>query len=521
MPNPVSSSRAAPSAGVRAAADHPDAPAAQRRRTGAHEAAGPSGLLGGLAARQPGPTLPLTPARAELREWVRQPNLLIDNSAALELSGVQRLPSGPAVAMRTPSTVGPGELHVPHALPIPDAPKVHPPAGESAAVSAARRQVVDWLSELRQLSAEVHSDGASPDDEADAFRKLDVLAMPAIVAALNAERPALNLVYAHCVAQGDHRAADRTGFGSVAWDGFIQDLRPGRFRVLMDNDAHGVALDVAVVKSRFESRPRVSVLLLNPMQSPPTSRAGVVAELADQLRLPADWSLLVAEVPAQKSLRSCKIFALSMALKCESGPFDQMHLARLRGQPVQEYVRDIDAALARPDEDDSAEHAYSADYGDSGNDSDSDADSVAGPGSGPRAPAQAEPSRPIVLGQELLRPAQAVGPQFMKHTQSRNDVQAYMRARGPDAFEPVNTKRQDLLQRHDAHRVGRWPAPTPPGFTATSDRTPQIYSASIELKRISFLDKAIRHAAACDPAQVMAMAGAMQTVDARWTDRFA
>jgi hypothetical protein len=367
----------------------------------------------------------------------------------------------------------------------------------------------------------VHSDGASPDDEADAFRKLDVLAMPAIVAALNAERPSLHLVYAHCVAEGDHRAAEREGFGSVAWDGFIQDLRPGRFRVLMDNDAHGVALDVAVVKSRFDSRPRVSVLLLNPMQSPPTIRAGVVAELADQLRLPADWSLVVAEVPAQKSLRSCKIFALSMVLKCEGGTFDGLHLAKLRGEPVRLHMRDIDAALARPDEEDSAEHAYSADQGNNGSDSDSDADSVAGPGRGPRTPAPGGPSGPVVLGQELLRPEEVVGPQFMKHAQSKNDVQAYMRARGPDAFEPVNRKHQNLLQRHDAHRVGRWPAPMPPGFTSTSDRTPQIYSASIELKRISFLDKAIRHAAACDPAQVMAMAGAMRTVDAQWQDRFA
>jgi hypothetical protein len=520
MPNPVSSSRAGPAAGVRAAEEHPEAPAAQRRRTGGGIDPGPSGALGGLATRQAGPTLPLTRARAALREWVRQPGLLIDNSAALELSGVQRLVSQPSAAPQASSATGPDELHLPHALPIPDAPQVHLPAGESAGLTAARRQVVDWLSELRQLSAEVHSDGASPDDEADAFRKLDVLAMPAIVSALNAEKPGLNLVYAHCFAQADPRATDRTGFGSVDWDAFVKDMPPGRWRILMDNDAHGLALDVAVVSEPGRSRPRASVLLLNPLLSPPTIGAGVVAEIADQLRLPADWPLLVAEVPAQKSQRSCKIFALSMALKCQGGTFDGLHLSRLRGEPVPLALRDIDAALARPDEVDSAD-TRSTGYSDNGSDSDSDAGSVGGRGRERPPPTQAGPSEPIVLGQELLHPAQIIGPQFMKHAQSRNDVQAYIRARGPTALGAVNAKQQTLLQRHETHRVGRWPAPPPPGFAAKNDGSLQIYSASIELKRISFLDKAIRHAAACDPAQVMALASAMRTADARFQDRFA
>lgn len=214
-------------------------------------------------------------------------------------------------------------LQMPSALPVPDAPRVHLPANEGAEVAAARRLVVDWLGEMRRDAAELHAEGASPDDEANAFRKLDVLATPAIVAALNAERPGLNLVYAHCVARGDNFATDPTGFGPVDWDALVQDIRPGRWRVLVDNDPHGVALDMAVVNIPGQPRPRASGVLLNPLLSPEVTRAGVVAEIADQLRLPADWSLLVAEVPAQKSLRSCKIFALSMALKCAGGAFDQ------------------------------------------------------------------------------------------------------------------------------------------------------------------------------------------------------
>jgi hypothetical protein len=68
--------------------------------------------------------------------------------------------------------------------------------------------------------------------------------------------------------------------------------------------------------------------------------------------------------------------------------------------------------------------------------------------------------------------------------------------------------------------VARWPAPTPPGRTARKERSVQIYSASIELKRISFLDKAIRHAAACGPEEIQALAGAMRAVDSRWKDRY-
>jgi hypothetical protein len=471
----------------------------------------------------------LTRARAEIWQWARQPGLLIDNQAGFERTGVERLDAPEAVA--APAAPALNGLQLPAALPIPEAPRVHLPLAERAEVAQARRLVVDWLAEMRTTAAELHAEGASPDDEADAMRKLDVLAMPAVVAALNAEDPRLQLVYAHCFAQGDHLAADRSGFGSVDWDAFVKDIRPGRWRILMDNDAHGVALDLAVVDVPGQDRPRASVLMLNPLESAPNTRAGEVAELADQLRLPADWTLLVAEVAAQKSQRSCKIFALSMALKCGTGTFDQLHNARLNGEPVPLELRDIDAALARPDEIGSEDDDYSTGYGhsdvdtDTDTDGDSDADSVQ---ERPRERGQssvpseaAAPSRPTILGQEVLHADQLIGPEFMKHAQSRADVQSYIAARGPDAHLPVNSHGQSLLERHEAHRVGRWPAPPPPGFSAKHDGTLQIYSASIELKRISLLDKAIRHAAACGPDEIQALAGAMRTADSRWSDRFA
>lgn len=509
---------------TRAAQEHPDAPPAQRQRTDAGPAPGPSGPLEGLTPRLSGPTLPLTRARADLWQWVRRPaqELLVDNTATLQRTGIRddaRLLAATAPQARpAAAAAGPGPLHLPSSLAIPPAPQVELPAHESAEVAAARRQVVDWLGALRRDAAELHAEGASPDDEADAIRKLDVLAMPAIVAALNAEKPGLKLVYAHCTASGDHVAADRSGFGSTDWNAFVRDIRPGRWRVLLDNDAHGVALDVAAVSSPAHPRPRVSAILLNPARS--LDPANVVAELADQLKLPADWSLLVAEVPAQKSQRSCKIFALSMALKCADGSFDALHLSRMRGEALPLHHRDIDARLARPDETDSEADSHSFGFG-HGSDSESDADSadLRMPAHRPRP--EAQPSGPVVLGQEVLQPAQLVGPQFMKHAQSKADVRSYLAARGPQALQPVNKQGQTLIERHDAHRVARWPAPTPSGYAAANDGTLQIYSASIELKRIGFLDKAIRHAAACDANEVQALAATMQAVNSRWTDRFA
>jgi len=119
-----------------------------------------------------------------------------------------------------------------------------------------------------------------------------------------------------------------------------------------------------------------------------------------------------------------------------------------------------------------------------------------------------------MLGQAVVTAAEIAGPQFMKHAQARSDVLAYIDARGPDALAAVNRKEQTLLQRHDAHRVLR----KPEGRTGGG---PQIYSASIELKRIHFLDQAIRHAARCEGDEVMRLAQAMQVVDARWVDRYA
>lgn len=485
-------------------------PQAKRPRLETGQSSQSLHALNPLPPHPASPNLSLTPARADLWKWARRPvdELLIDNSKLAQriavLDDAHLLPA-PATASRT--TAPASNVHgllLPSALPIPEAPRIVLPAGEAAEVAAARSHVVGWLSEMRSTAAELHMELASPDDELAAFRKLDKLAAPAIVAALNAEDRGLRMIYAHNIAPDeDGRYADQRGFGSVAWEQVVQSAGPGRWRILIDNDAHNMALDVMVVQVPGSGERRGSVVALNPSPSPSMTRAIVVAELANELRLPADWPLLLAEIPAQKSLRSCRIFALSMALKCrEDASLDSLHQARLRGDETHLHLQDIDASLARPDDTDSELE------------SDSDSESA----DSPRPSKQSAAA--VVLGQEVLSPAQIAGPQFMKHAQSRSDVLSYIAARGSDAMQPVNHKQQTLLERHDAHRVVRQPTRTTGDSGQSRDSGPQINSASIELKRISFLDKAIHHAAACKADEVQALSSAMQAVDARWNDRY-
>jgi len=487
-------------------------PSAKRPRLETGQTSQPISALSPLTPHPAGPRLSLTPARAELWKWTRKPadEMLVDNSTLAErlavLDDAHLLPASATVSRTTSPASNVHGLHLPSALPIPEAPRIALPAGEAAEVAAARSHVVGWLSEMRSTAAEIHMELASPDDELAAFRKLDKLATPAIVAALNADDPGLRLVYAHNIAPDEQlRYADQRGFGSVAWDQVVQSAGPGRWRILIDNDAHNLALDVMVAQVPGSGERRGSVVALNPSPSPFMTRAIVVAELANELRLPADWPLLLAEIPAQKSLRSCRIFALSMALKCrDDASLDLLHQARLHGDETQLHLQDIDASLARPDDTDSELES----------DRDSDSESTDSP-----APLN-QAAAPVLLGQEVVPSAQIAGPQYMKHAQSRADVLSYIAARGSDATQPVNRKQQTLLERHDAHRVVRRPARTTGDSEQSKGAGPQINSASIELKRISFLDKAIRHAAACNAHEVQALSSAMEAVDTRWNDRY-
>ncbi len=478
-----------------------DEPPAQRRRQSGEASLGGVGTT--PPPRRPGPSLPMTAARAALWSHAQQP-LLLDNTGELRRTGCDpRAHLLPGEAARHPASAPtPGELFLPVALPVPPAPQAVMPPGEPAALAAQRRQVVDWLGQLRRVAAEVHAEGGSPDDEADAFFKLDKLAMPAVAAALNAEDPQLRLVYAHVDVPDDRGVVrhDKDGFGSVAWQAFMNGAAPGRWRVLLDNGTHNLALDLQIAGPPGDAGRRGSVVHLNPSVAQNADPVLDAAEMASHLGLPGDWLLLMVDVPAQKCLRSCRIFALSMALKCHRDPsMEALHAQRLRGEPPAFATMDLDAQLLLP-----------ADYSsESDRDSDDEGD---GPPGAARPSGSAPPSG--LLAHYATSAADLLGLPYMKHAQSRGAVQDYLARRPQDAGQPVNGKGQTLLQRHDAHRVARWPR------SGARRSGPLLQSASIELKRIAFLDKAIRHAARCDAAQVRSLCTSMEAVDARWEDPY-
>ncbi|AVS71465.1 peptidase C55 [Paracidovorax avenae] len=471
---------------------------AQRRRQAAGTPGPPAPGMP-LPTRRPGPSLPITRARAALRQLVQRP-VLLDNTAALSRMGfdprAQLLCAPPE---RHPGeAAAPGALFLPMALPVPPAPVVALPSGNP--VAAQRRQVVDGLGELRAFAAEMHAEGASPDDEPDAFRKLDKLAMPAIVSALNAEDPQLRLVYAHVSVPDDRGAvADHRGFGSVEWRSFLADAAPGRWRIVLDNAAHNLAMDLHVEGLPGETGRRGSVVHMSPSVPATADPVLTAAEMAAHLRLPEGWPLLLLDVPAQKSLRSCRIFALSMALKCAAdASLEQLHARQLRGEPPPFDTVEVDAELLLPAE-------YSSEAGSlSGGSTAASADSPAAPGT---------PQPVGLLAHYVKTAADMLGPAYMKHAQSRTAVQGYLDGLPYGArHQPVNRRGQTLLDRHDAHRVARWPGP------AARKPGPLLQSASIELKRISFLDKAIRHAARCSAQDILPICEAMGNVDSRWRD---
>lgn len=500
MPRSVTSSSPPRPPGT-ASSGHPppsvDEGPAQRRRL---DAATPPPTAPGmpLPRRRPGPSLPITRARATLREMAQGPALL-DNTAALQRMGFDPRAQllRPTPARHPVQVAASGALFLPAALPLPPAPVITLPSGDP--VAAQRRQVVDGLGALRTFATELHAEGASPDDEPDAFRKLDKLAMPAIVSALNAEDPQLRLVYAHVSVPDDRGVvADHRGFGSVEWRSFLADAAPGRWRIVLDNAAHNLAMDLHVEGLPGEPGRRGSLVHMSPSVPATADPILTAAEMAAHLRLPEGWPLLLVDVPAQKSLRSCRIFALSMALKCAAdASLAHLHARQLRGEPLSFATVEVDAELLLPAE-------YS---GEAGSLSDG---SPAASADSPAAPVTPQPVG--LLAHYVKTAADVLGPAYMKHAQSRTAVQSYLDGLPYGArHQPVNRKGQTLLERHDAHRVARWPS-------AARKPGPLLQSASIELKRIAFLDKAIRHAARCSAQDIPPMREAMDNVDSRWRD---
>lgn len=468
---PASSAASTPSSSDEAAASEAGERPAKRARPASPPGAGeaPSSRLSPRPAAPPASTIPPRP-RADA-------------------------PAASGAAVLAPSLAA-----------LPTMPAVSLPTGEPPAVLACRQYMTSRLAAFRSAAAQVHARGESPDHQPALFRKLDKLAATPIVAALNAKHRELKLAYVHNVPTVGHRQrVDAAAFGSVDWQAFIQQVPAGRWRVLMDNESHNLALDLCVVGEPGEQDRRSSVVMFNPSPGHPNTQALVQQQLAGELNLPPGWPLLLVDVPAQKSERSCRIFALSMALKSSrDDSLDRLHEARLAGRAsglaledlhVPEPESDVDSDLdSDPDSDDEGPVAeQAARQVDTG-------------------PSDSQPPG-TVLGQAALEPAQVAGPTYMKHAQSRTALSDYIAKRGPDAQAPVNRDGQNLLQRHDAHRVRR-------DHVVGGERVSLPYSASIEIKRLHFLDLAIRHAAQCPPQQALSLARAMRAVDEHWVDKY-
>jgi len=131
-------------------------PAAGDRETGLREPAQTrphaesshrgAGDLGRLASRQSLPTLPISPARAQLWKYTRIPaqELLLPTGSSSRCGQPVS-----ASAMAAPVS----GLALPAMLPIPAAPRLSLPTGEAPDVAAARALVVGWLHELRGVAA--------------------------------------------------------------------------------------------------------------------------------------------------------------------------------------------------------------------------------------------------------------------------------------------------------------------------------------------------------------------------------
>lgn len=430
---------------------------------------------------------------------------LIDNSASLARIGAGEaldmmkklgatIPSAPPAR---PDTALHAALR--RSLDIPGEPCIQFPPDDPPGTRAARSLAVNWLLQGRALFADLHDEGLSPDTEPDAVRKFDKLAAPAIIAALNARDSNLGMRYLHSLNQhlpNPTRAAYVHDFGSVDARTYLASAPAGSSSAILDTEDHTLALHFKI-EDRAVGR-LGSVLVFEPSPAPANVRMLGFAALAEQLALPAGWKLTAVPVPLQKSLRSCRIFSYSLALKAhdQREALDQLHHRFLSGAQTGLAMEDI------------------VSVGEEMSESESESSLESGERFGRRERRNVE----SVVGQTVLKPSQVLGPAFMKHAQSRNAVEQYLAERSVaqrDAMSvSVNKHGQTLLQRHDAHRVFRMHK------NDQGMRSAFEYSASIELKRIQFIDLAIKHLMTADPSQVTNLARTMLTIDRHWVDSY-
>lgn len=372
--------------------------------------------------------------------------------AAVRGSGLARLrqglPQDAGVELRFRRGEGPGAsaevLHVPlHDVGFGAGLIAHAPQpGQGDVGSPVRQAAVHQAEQVKAHFQALQQGNWSP---GPMDGKYEIAMLPAIVAAENARTPNLNLTL----------LSPNEDFAS-----WLKAKRPANARVIFPmpgNEAHYVAADVR------RNGGKTSVIVIEPL-----SLKDATQDLQDSTRqkyerqslpllkktLKSDVTLSVLAVDTQKSTNDCGIFALSAASKlADNAPMlDALHEQNLGKKPIK-------TALGQ------------------------DAELLAGKG-----------KVRVLDGKGVLPPA------FVKHSQSRTTLKDWLKANpAAHGYASVNKAEQSLMERFDSHVTTRYDKPVHTRFM--QDNLPEMevqiknltFSASIEKKRLVYLDRAIAY----------------------------
>ena len=277
----------------------------------------------------------------------------------------------------------------------------------------------------------------------------DVALLPIAVKAENAREPRLNL----------HNFDSFHSFAGALKRGRLQNGRV--IFPLLGEEVHAAAADIRMIDDK------ISILVLEPIGIDELFDKYCESHISAMFKaLPENAKLAVLSVDAQRAANGCRIFALSAASKLakESEFFDEIHKANASDQ-VQ--------ALKQINKAEIENRLSNAQLGDNLVDVHEDT----------RFP-----------NFRILNAHRLVSASFQKHTQSKNSLKAWA-DEDKLAQIMVNKKGETLLSRFDKHIVERYKRKQyeESGKIQWSERRSKSFSASIEEKRLTYLDRAIAY----------------------------
>ena len=314
--------------------------------------------------------------------------------------------------------------------------------------SAEQREAIEKLTEIRQRFSALLAANWAPDKIDIEF---DKLVLPFAVAAENARTPGLNLTL--LAKSGDLK-------GWLADAACPAEGKRAIFQLPVPGE-HVVAVDVR----RRDGR--TSMLLIEPPTADNDHVEGFDSYLLPALEklIPLGTTLTMLALGTQKANSGCHVFALSAASKLadQRVALDVLHDRNLNGQPLKTQLGRNAGQLA-------------------GN------------------------NRIRLLDGTGVLPAG-----FVKHSQSGTTLQKWLDASPPElADEMVNRKGMTLHARHGAHATTRYSQLSlesrlkeeegKSGGALAHSLAPKRTSTSIEMKRLTYIDRAIDHLRQAPPS---------------------